>query len=124
VLLGTSLGTGIAAEMARRGRGARLVLVTPYTSLPDLVTDVAPLVPAGHMLADHFDTLAKSPSIAIPTLVIHGDADEVVPFWMGERVARSIPNARLVRVRGGRHGDLFARERARLLAELSAHSAS
>ena len=30
ILSGTSLGTGVAAEMAHRGRGARLVLVTPY----------------------------------------------------------------------------------------------
>ena len=46
VLWGTSLGTGVAAEMARRGRGGRLVLVSPYTSIPDLVTDVVPFVPA------------------------------------------------------------------------------
>src|SRR5258708_7777525 len=37
VLWGTSLGTGVAAEMARRGRGARLVLEAPYTSIPALV---------------------------------------------------------------------------------------
>jgi fermentation-respiration switch protein FrsA (DUF1100 family) len=119
VMWGQSLGTGVAAEMARRGRGRALVLVTPYTSIPDLVTDVVPIAPAGLLLRDVFDTAGKSASIGIPTLVIHGDEDEVVPFWMGERLARSIAGARLVRVPGGRHGDLFVRERERLLDEVA-----
>jgi fermentation-respiration switch protein FrsA (DUF1100 family) len=118
VLWGTSLGTGIAAEMARRGRGSRLVLVTPYTSIPDLVSDVAGFVP-GALLADRFDTLSKTKDIRMPTLVIHGDADEIVPLWMGERVAAAIENARLVRIEHGRHGDLFARARERLLSEIA-----
>jgi fermentation-respiration switch protein FrsA (DUF1100 family) len=118
VLWGTSLGTGVAAEMARRGRGARLVLVSPYTSIPDLVTGAVPFVPASVLVPDHFDTFGKSAGIAIPTLVIHGDADEIVPYSMGERLARAIAGARLVRVSGGHHGDLFARERERLLAEI------
>jgi fermentation-respiration switch protein FrsA (DUF1100 family) len=118
VLLGTSLGTGVAAEMARRGRGARLVLVSPYTSIPDLVTNSAPFLPARALVADHFDTLEKCAAIRIPTLVIHGDSDEIVPFAMGELLSRSIPGARLVRVGGGHHGDLFAREAEGLLSEI------
>jgi fermentation-respiration switch protein FrsA (DUF1100 family) len=115
VLSGTSLGTGVAAEMARRGRGSRLVLVTPYTSIPDLVTDVAPGVPAGFLLADHFDTLSKAAAIHVPTLVIHGDADEIVPFAMGRRIAGAIAGARFIAVPRGRHGDLFALDGPRLL---------
>jgi fermentation-respiration switch protein FrsA (DUF1100 family) len=120
VLWGTSLGTGVAAEMARRGRGARLVLVTPYTSIPGLVADVVPILPARLLVPDHFDTLAKSRDIHIPTLIIHGDADEIVPYWMSERLARDIRGARLVRIAGGHHGDLFGRDRERLLAEMVA----
>ena len=120
VLWGTSLGTGVAAEMARRGRGDALVLVTPYTSIPGLVRDVAPLLPAGLLVPDHFDTLAKSAGIVARTLVIHGDCDEVVPFWMGERVAGAIFGARFLRVAGAHHGDLFARDGARLIAEIAA----
>ena len=120
ILWGTSLGTGVAAEMARRGRGGRLVLVTPYTSIPDLVTDVAPFVPAGVLVPDHFDTLAKAGAIGIPTVVVHGDADEIVPFRMGERIAGAIHGARLLRVIGGRHGDLWSRAHASLLEAISA----
>ncbi len=122
VLWGTSLGTGVAAEMARRGKGARLVLETPYTSLPDLVTDVIPLVPAGLLLPDLFDTLSKADGIRVPTLVIHGDADEIVPFAMGARVAEAIRGAALLRVPGGHHGDLFARDGASLIRAIVALS--
>lgn len=120
VLWGTSLGTGVAAEMARRGRGSRLVLVTPYTSIPDIVSDRAPFVPARALVADRFETLAKADQILVPTLVIHGDADEIVPFSMGERLARAIHTAKLVRIHGAHHGDLFTRDRERLLEEIVA----
>jgi pimeloyl-ACP methyl ester carboxylesterase len=121
VLWGTSLGTGVAAEMARRGRGAALVLVTPYTSIPDIVTAAVPIVPEA-IVPHRFETLRKSGEIRVPTLVIHGDADEIVPFWMGDVLASSIAGARLLRVAGGHHGDLFLLERDRLLAAITALS--
>ena len=115
VLWGTSLGSGVAAEMAARGRGARLVLVSPYTSIPDIVSGVVPFVPAAALLADRFDTLSKASAIAIPTTVVHGDADEIVPFRMGELVAAAIPGSRLVRIPGARHGDVLSRAHAQVL---------
>ena len=122
MLWGTSLGTGVAAEMARRGRGAALVLVTPYTSIPDVIASAVPLLPAGLLVPDRFDTLSKSSEIRVRTLIIHGDADEIVPFWMGQSLAGSIAGARLLTVAGGHHGDLFLRERDRLLGAISAIS--
>lgn len=119
VLWGTSLGTGVAAEMARRGRGSRLVLVSPFTSIPDLVTSIVPFLPARILVPDHFDTLSKAPSIRIPTLVVHGDADEIVPFWMGERLSRHIALASLLRLAGGHHNDLFSRDGGRVLSEIA-----
>jgi hypothetical protein len=123
VLWGTSLGTGVAAEMARRGRGSALVLVTPYTSIPDIAGQVVPEPLARLLVPDHFDTLDKSASIHMPTLVIHGDADEVVPFWMGERISHAIQGAALLRIEGGKHGDLFMRDPERLLGAIAALAA-
>ena len=107
-LWGVSLGTGVAAEMETRGRGARLVLLSPFTSLTDAARVHAPWwLPAGMVIPDRFDTLSKAGSIRIPTLIVHGDADDVVPFAHGELLARTIAGARLVRVPGGHHDDLF-----------------
>jgi pimeloyl-ACP methyl ester carboxylesterase len=119
ILWGTSLGTGVAAEMARRSRGAALVLVTPYTSIPDLVSHTAPVVPARALLADHFDTRAKAAFIRVPTLVVHGDADEIIPFAMGQEVSAAITGARFLRVPGAHHADALWRTPAALFAALA-----
>jgi pimeloyl-ACP methyl ester carboxylesterase len=119
VLWGHSLGTGVAAEMARRGRGAALVLMSPYTSIDRLVTGVVPFSPASVLVGDRFDTLSKASAIRIPTLIIHGDADEIVPFAMGETLAGSIAGARFLRVRGAHHGDVLQRDGEAVLREVT-----
>jgi hypothetical protein len=120
VLWGTSLGSGVAAEMARRGRGSALVLVTPYTSIPAMARRFAPFLPTGLLVTDCFDTLSKAKEIKVPTLVIHGDKDELIPHAMGVEVSRAIAGAKLVTVPGGTHNDLFVRESDLLLREVVA----
>ena len=110
VLWGTSLGTGVAAEMARRGRGARLVLVSPFTSLPAAAQKLVPFLPMSVVLPDRFDTLSKAAAIALPTLVVHGEQDDLVPCEMGRQVARAIPGARFMTVAGAHHNDVYVPE--------------
>jgi pimeloyl-ACP methyl ester carboxylesterase len=106
-LVGFSLGTGVAAEMARQGRGATLTLVSPYTSMVAMGQRVLPWLPVALLLPDKFDTLSKARDIKVPTLVAHGELDEVVPFAMGKRVAAAITGATFMPFAGGHHGDLF-----------------
>lgn len=106
-LLGVSLGTGVAVEMAARGRASALVLISPYTSIPAMAAGVLPFLPANWLCPDRFDTLSKAPGLRVPALVIHGDSDEVVPLAMGREVAAAIPGAELRVVAGGHHNDLF-----------------
>lgn len=110
VLWGTSLGTGIATEMATRGRGRALILVAPFTSIPSIVDRVAPgLLPSRLIARDRFDSLSKAASVRVPTLVVHGDADEVVPWDMGRDLAAAIHGGKLVTVPGAHHGDVYVR---------------
>ncbi|HEX8793166.1 MAG TPA: alpha/beta fold hydrolase [Polyangiaceae bacterium] len=118
-LLGISLGTGVAAEMAARGRAASLVLVSPYTSIAEMARRAAPFLPTGLVCPDRFDTLSKCGALQVPTLVIHGDEDEVIPFAMGQQVAASIPAARLQVVHGGHHNDLFVVDGPDLVAAIA-----
>ena len=57
-------------------------------------------------VADRFDNLMKTPEIRQPCAVIQGTQDEVVPFVMGQRVARALPQARLLALPGVGHNDL------------------
>jgi uncharacterized protein len=121
VLWGTSLGTGIATEMAARGRGRALILVTPFTSITAIVDRVAPgLLPARLIARDHYDSLSKAKDIKVPTLVVHGDADELVPWDMGRDLAAAIAGAKLVTVPGAHHGDIYIKGKvADLVADWS-----
>jgi pimeloyl-ACP methyl ester carboxylesterase len=38
---------------------------------------------------------ARYPELTVPSLIIWGRHDRVVPLWVGERLARDLPNARL-----------------------------
>jgi non-heme chloroperoxidase len=43
--------------------------------------------------------------VTVPTLVIHGDSDAIVPFEVsGRRVHELIPGSELVVIEGGPHG--------------------
>ena len=107
VLLGQSLGSGVATEMAKRGLGARMVLVSPFTSVADMARRMVPFFPAS-WVRHKFDTQSKAAAIGLPVLIVHGTEDEVVPFAMGEKLARSFPRAQLVPIPGGQHNDLLA----------------
>jgi pimeloyl-ACP methyl ester carboxylesterase len=120
VLWGQALGTGVAAEMAKRGRGSRLVLVAPFTSTVDMASRVVPFFPASMVMLDRFDTLSKAPDIAMPTLVVHGDIDDVIPFEQGERVSKTLPHATFLKVPEGRHDNLY--KSTSVLAALAAHA--
>ena len=109
VLLGQSLGSGVACEMAKRGLGARMVLISPFTSIAAIARRVFPLLPFPGVFVRHrFDTESKAAGIALPVLIIHGTEDDVVPFSMGERLARVFPQAQFVAVSGGQHNDLLS----------------
>ncbi len=123
VLQGQSLGTGVAAEMARRGHAARLVLISPFTSMMDMAKQVFPWLPAQQLVRDRYDTAAKARALTLPALVIHGTDDEVIPASMGQRIAELLPHAQLLLIPGGRHNDLFVLYEERMLSAIDAFAA-
>jgi fermentation-respiration switch protein FrsA (DUF1100 family) len=117
-LFGESLGTGVASEMAARGLGAAVVLVTPYTSIPEVASRFVFGLPVGWLMRERFDSFAKARRVSVPALLLHGTADEIVPYDMGVRLAATFPRARLITVAGGHHNDLFLGEGWRLFDEV------
>jgi uncharacterized protein len=106
IIEGHSLGSGVAAEMARRGHGGRLVLVAPFTSMVDMAKRAMPYFPVRWLVRDRYDTLAKAAEIRVPTMILHGGRDEIVPLEMGRRVAERIAGAKFVVDEEGGHNDL------------------
>jgi pimeloyl-ACP methyl ester carboxylesterase len=122
VLLGVSLGSGVAIEMAARGFGSRLILVTPFLSASRVLRRLFPFIPPSLIARGRFDNVAKAGQIGIPTLVIHGDRDWVVPHRMGRALAEAIRGARLVTVPRGGHTDLFDRREPAVLDAIVEHA--
>jgi pimeloyl-ACP methyl ester carboxylesterase len=107
VLMGFSMGTGVAVEMASRGHGRAMVLLAPYTSIPDVAARRIPVLPMRLLMRDKLDSRSKAAGIDMPVLVAHGDADTIVPFDMGETLAHTFPHGRFLPVPGAGHVDLF-----------------
>jgi pimeloyl-ACP methyl ester carboxylesterase len=113
VLSGQSVGSGVAVTLAARGWGSRLVLLTPYTSLPDVAQRALPWFPVRLLMRDTLDSASRAPSIQQRVLIIHGTDDEVVPFDLGRKLAGRFPHARFVAVLGGTHNTVWRREETR-----------
>jgi alpha-beta hydrolase superfamily lysophospholipase len=107
VLQGQSIGSGVAAEMARREQGARLVLITPYTSIVELGARLFPWLPARLLVRDRFDTASKAPGLALPVFIVHGTRDEVIPVDMGETLGTMFPQATVHILEGKSHNNVL-----------------
>tara|TARA_Y100000310_G_scaffold268625_1_gene281316 strand:- start:1067 stop:1771 length:705 start_codon:yes stop_codon:yes gene_type:complete len=86
VLYGESLGTGIAIEIAQNKNFAGVILESPYTSMIDLGKDKYPFLPVKLLLRDKYESINKIKNINSPILVMHGKADNIVPFYMGKKL--------------------------------------
>jgi pimeloyl-ACP methyl ester carboxylesterase len=86
VLVGESMGTAMAVDLASRHDCRMLVLMGAYTSFPDAAQHQFFWIPSRHLVSLRFDNLGKIGSIRTPLFVAHGTADKVVPFSQGERL--------------------------------------
>jgi pimeloyl-ACP methyl ester carboxylesterase len=79
ILMGRSLGTGIAVHVAANRPSAGLILVSPYDSMVNVAKRHYPYLPVGQMLKHRFDSAALAPDIKCPTLILAASADTIVP---------------------------------------------
>jgi uncharacterized protein len=107
VIAGRSLGSGLAAGLAAEVKPELTVLISPYRSMSALAAQHYPWVP-GALLRYPLDTEALAPRIAGPSLLIHGDRDELIPPAHSEALQARLPQARYVRLAGAGHGDVHS----------------
>ena len=86
ILYGESLGTGVATHLAQKKNFAGMILETPFTSMIDAAKNFYPYIPVGLLLKDKFDNKSKIKNISVPILIMHGEADQIVPFYMGKKI--------------------------------------
>jgi len=91
IILGHSIGTGMAARIAATNQPKQLILQAPYYSLKALMKDKYPILP-GFLLRYPFKTHEYLNKTSCPVTIIHGEDDHVIPIKHGEKLADSAPN--------------------------------
>lgn len=86
IIIGESLGTGIAVEMAIKHHFKGLFLITPYTSIADRAGELYPFLPTQLLTKDNFKVLDNIDKINQPLLIMHGTADKVVPYSHSQKI--------------------------------------
>lgn len=119
VAAGWSLGAAVAVGLAARssaGEGpplAGLVALSAWTSLSEVAKKHFPAPLVKLALSERYDSLAVVASLDLPTLLVHGTADEIIPVSQGLRLAEALGSgATWIEVEGAGHNDLMARREA------------
>ena len=79
ILMGRSLGTGIATYVASQRHHAGVILVSPYDSMVSVGKHHYPFFPVDLLLRHRFDSLQSAPSITSPALMLAAADDSIVP---------------------------------------------
>jgi len=88
VLMGRSLGSGVAVHVAAKRRVGGVILVTPFDSLVNVAKAHYPIFPVGWLLRHRFDSAALAPGIAVPALFLTAANDEIVPPRFADNLQR------------------------------------
>jgi fermentation-respiration switch protein FrsA (DUF1100 family) len=103
---GESLGAAVVTELATEHPPAGLVLRSPFVDLASVAAVHYPFLPAQALLRDRFPVAEQIARIEVPTSVVLGTADTVVPPDQSRAVSAAAPRLHeLIVVPGAGHND-------------------
>jgi uncharacterized protein len=109
VAVGFSIGSGVAAYLARHRPVAGLILVTPFDSLEALARDLYWWAPVRLLIRHHMPTIKFVHGSPVPTALITAERDGVVPGRRSAPLRSAIANLVFERVIDAGHNDLYDR---------------
>ena len=109
VLFGRSLGAGVAVEMGTRYKVKGVILESGFTSIREMAGASGSPLPIPIVLTlfeARYDSISKIGRVESPALILHGDRDGTVPFWMAEKLFAAAREPKtLYPIRGAGHND-------------------
>jgi uncharacterized protein len=106
-LIGWSLGSAVAIDLANRRDVRAQVLLSPMTSLLACAIDLARIGKTPFTIGP-FDALSRARSVDCPTLIISGSEDALTRPWMANELTKAMGGrARLVSLPGVGHNDML-----------------
>jgi fermentation-respiration switch protein FrsA (DUF1100 family) len=103
VIVGNSIGGGVATQLASEAEPRALVLISPFANLPQVASEKLWWLPIRQMLKDRYTNHEKIGSIKAPIMLLHGDMDKVIPHHHSQLLAEINPAATLVIFPGAGH---------------------
>lgn len=108
ILMGHSLGTGIATRMAHEFAVAGVILSAPYTSIMDVAARQYPIFPVRLLMLDHLENIEGIKNIHSPLLILHGDHDRTIPVSNAEAVFAAAAEPKTLKIlHGAGHNNLL-----------------
>jgi fermentation-respiration switch protein FrsA (DUF1100 family) len=86
VILGRSLGTGVAVDIANHSKTKVLVLISAFLSLPDVVKQHYPFLAPSQIMHDKFDSEHKIGDYQGALLQFHSDSDELISIQQARKL--------------------------------------
>jgi len=107
-VVGRSLGSGVAVQLAAARPVSRLVLVTPFDSLVSVGQEALPWLPVSWLARDRFESVNYAPRVSCPTLaLIAGDDEVIAPRHARQLVEAFRPGGvSAIEVPGAGHNDI------------------
>jgi len=110
VVIGFSVGTGMASKLAAENKPCRLILQAPYYSMTDLIRSIVPVTPP-FLIRYRLENYKYIPLCTMPVTIFHGNMDEVINVESSLRLKEYLkPSDELVIVEGSNHNDITANE--------------
>lgn len=108
IVIGRSLGSGVATYLAVNREIERLILIEPYDCLVNIAQDVYPIFPMNLLMKDKFDSASRVAGITAPTLIVKAEYDEVIPSISTDRLAASFNRIQplVVVIEGAYHNNI------------------
>ena len=103
VLVGNSLGSGVATQLAGEVDAAALVLISPFDSLKETAARQLRWAPVRLLLRDRYDNAGKLGALGMPILVLHGEEDTLISVEQARALAARNPDTELVTYPGWGH---------------------
>jgi fermentation-respiration switch protein FrsA (DUF1100 family) len=115
IVLGKSLGGGVASELMLREPLGGLILQSTFTSIPDLGCELYPWLPVRRLHRIHYDTVNRLLKINVPVLVAHSRSDDLIGFHHAERNFQAANEPKQLLEIGGNHVSVIEDGRAEYL---------
>ena len=107
ILYGKSFGTGVAAYVASQTNCKRLILETPYYSIPDVFAAYAFIYPTQRMITYKIPTNEYLQNVNYPITIFHGTNDWVIPYRRASKLKNVLkPTDEFITIEGGTHHNL------------------